>query len=146
MPSRHTHDRLYFLGHDHTPTRLALAEAAVQAASVSVQMRAKRIWLARKIFIEATSTMTPLWLNWQLLTSTLPNDAGVFELTGNIHRRQGKQEEATRSLERAIELDPAILSLCNSLRSVTIICGATRTKLEYWTARWPSSRRSRIPE
>ena len=28
----HTHDRLYFLGYDHTPARLALAEAAIQAA------------------------------------------------------------------------------------------------------------------
>src|SRR5204863_7340187 len=28
----HTHDRLYFLGYHHTPARLALAEAAVQAA------------------------------------------------------------------------------------------------------------------
>src|SRR5207249_364577 len=27
-----THDRLYFLGRDHTPARLALAEAAVQEA------------------------------------------------------------------------------------------------------------------
>ena len=37
---------------------------------------------------------------------TLPNDAGVFELKGYIQRRQGKQEEAVRSLERAIDLDP----------------------------------------
>jgi tetratricopeptide (TPR) repeat protein len=27
-----THDLLYFLGHDHTPARLALAEAAIEAA------------------------------------------------------------------------------------------------------------------
>ena len=30
--SHHTHDRLYFLGYDHTPARLALAEAAIEAA------------------------------------------------------------------------------------------------------------------
>jgi Flp pilus assembly protein TadD len=29
---------------------------------------------------------------------TLPNDTGVFELKGYIQRRQGKQEEAVRSL------------------------------------------------
>ncbi len=50
--------------------------------------------------------MTPLWLNWKLLAETLPNDAGVFELKGYIERRQGKQKEAVRSLERAIDLDP----------------------------------------
>ena len=42
----------------------------------------------------------------ELAGQTLPNDAGVFELKGYIQRRQGKQEEAVRSLERAIDLDP----------------------------------------
>ena len=28
----YTHDQLYFLGFDHSPARLALAEAAIQAA------------------------------------------------------------------------------------------------------------------
>ena len=42
----------------------------------------------------------------EVAAQTLPNDAGVFELRGYILRRQGKQEEAVRSLERAIDLDP----------------------------------------
>jgi tetratricopeptide (TPR) repeat protein len=36
----------------------------------------------------------------------LPNNASVFELKGYIERRQGKHEEAVRSLERAIDVDP----------------------------------------
>jgi serine/threonine-protein kinase len=36
----------------------------------------------------------------------LPNDASIFELKGYIERRQGKLEEAVRSLERAMDLDP----------------------------------------
>ncbi len=38
----------------------------------------------------------------------LPNDARLFELTGYIERRRpgGKQEEALRNFERAVELDP----------------------------------------
>ena len=42
----------------------------------------------------------------EVAAKTLPNDASVFELKGYIERRQGKQEEAIRSLERAIDLDP----------------------------------------
>src|SRR5262249_23591472 len=42
----------------------------------------------------------------EVAAKTLPNDADVFELKGYIQRRQGKQEEAVRSLERAIDLDP----------------------------------------
>ena len=30
--SLRTHDRLYFFGYDHTPARLALAEAAIEEA------------------------------------------------------------------------------------------------------------------
>ena len=69
-------------------------------------MRVKHTSHAPKTFIEATSIMTPLWPNWKSLAKTLPNDASVFELKGYIERRQGKQEEAVRSLERAIDLDP----------------------------------------
>ena len=42
----------------------------------------------------------------EVAAKTLPNNASVFELKGYIERRQGKQEEAVRSLERAIDLDP----------------------------------------
>ncbi len=37
---------------------------------------------------------------------TLPNDSRVPELAGYIVRRQGKQEEAVKYLQRALELDP----------------------------------------
>jgi tetratricopeptide (TPR) repeat protein len=36
----------------------------------------------------------------------LPNDSRIFELKGLIERRQGRWEESTRNLERAIDLDP----------------------------------------
>src|SRR5205823_839537 len=42
----------------------------------------------------------------EIARRTLPNDPRVAELTGYIQRRQGKQEEALRSLQRAAELDP----------------------------------------
>ena len=41
-----------------------------------------------------------------IASKSLPNDPKVFELKGYILRRQGKQEEALRNLERASELDP----------------------------------------
>src|SRR5262249_41643988 len=37
---------------------------------------------------------------------SLPNHSGIFELMGYIQRRQGRWEESTRNLERALELDP----------------------------------------
>jgi TolB-like protein/class 3 adenylate cyclase/Flp pilus assembly protein TadD len=102
----HTHDRLYFLGYDHTPARLALAEAAIQAA-FRLRPDAGEAHLARaqnlyRGYLEYDAALAEL----DVAAQTLPNDAGVFELKGYIQRRQGKQEEAVRSLERAIDLDP----------------------------------------
>jgi tetratricopeptide (TPR) repeat protein len=42
----------------------------------------------------------------QCLLDALPNDSRVFLWKGLIERRQGRWEESTGSLERAIELDP----------------------------------------
>jgi TolB-like protein/class 3 adenylate cyclase/Tfp pilus assembly protein PilF len=102
----HTHDRLYFLGYDHTPARLALAEAAIEAA-FRLRPDAGEAHLARaqnlyRGYLDYDAALAEL----EVAGQTLPNDAGVFELRGYIQRRQGKQEEAVHSLEHAIELDP----------------------------------------
>jgi serine/threonine-protein kinase len=102
----HTHDRIYFLGYDHTPARLALAEAAIETA-FRLRPDAGEAQLARaqdlyRGYLEYDAALAEL----EVAGQTLPNNAGVFELRGYIQRRQGKQEEAVRSLERAIELDP----------------------------------------
>ena len=102
----HTHDRLYFLGYDHTPGRLVLAEEAVQAA-FHLRPDAGEAHLARaqnlyRGYLDYDGALAEL----EVAAQTLPNDAGVFELKGYILRRQGKQEEAVRSLEHAIDLDP----------------------------------------
>jgi TolB-like protein/Tfp pilus assembly protein PilF len=102
----HTHDRLYFLGYDHTPARLALAERAIEAA-FRLRPNSGEAHLARaqnlyRGYLDYDGALAEL----ELAGQSLPNDAGVFELKGYIQRRQGKQEEAVRSLERAIDLDP----------------------------------------
>ena len=101
-----THDRLYFFGDDHTPARLALAEAAIEAA-FRLRPDAGEAHLARaqnlyRGYLDYDAALAEL----EVAAKTLPNDAGVFELRGYIQRRQGKQQEAVRSLERAIDLDP----------------------------------------
>jgi serine/threonine protein kinase/tetratricopeptide (TPR) repeat protein len=101
-----THDRIYFFGDDHTPARLALAEAAIEAA-FRLRPDAGEAHLARaqnlyRGYLDYDGALAEL----EIAAKTLPNDAGVFELKGYIERRQGKQEEAVRSLERAVDLDP----------------------------------------
>src|SRR5437868_13023599 len=100
------HAEMYWQGHDHTPARLDLANAAVQTA-LRLQPDAGEAHLALADYYYHGSR--DYWrARTELATArrTLPNNAEVFEYTGYIDRREGHWEEATRNLERALELDP----------------------------------------
>ena len=106
----YTHDQLYFLGHDHTTARLALAEAAIQAA-FRLRPNAGEAHLARaenlyRGYLDYDGALAEL----EVARHTLPNDSQLFELKGYIQRRQGRWEESTQNLERAADLDPRNLS------------------------------------
>jgi len=101
------HGQLYAtFGTDHTPARLALAEAALQAAT-RLRPDAGETHLARANYLyyglrDYDGALAEL----EIARRALPNDLRLFELTGYILRRRGRQEEGLRNLERAVELDP----------------------------------------
>jgi TolB-like protein/Flp pilus assembly protein TadD len=102
----HTHGLLYLLGVDHTPERLALMETAVQQA-FRLRPDAGEAHLARAEnlyfgYLDYDGALAEL----ELARRSLPNNPQVFAVQGYIQRRQGRWEESTRNLERAIELDP----------------------------------------
>ena len=101
------HDGLYSTGYDHTSARLALADAAIEAAS-RLRPNAGETHLARaRNIYQGYRDYNGALAELELARQALPNDSRVFELTGYIQRRQpGRYEESTRTLERAIELDP----------------------------------------
>src|SRR5437868_6111238 len=101
------HEDLYAVsGVDHTPARLALAEAAVQAAT-KLRPDAAETHLARAQYLyfgprDYAGALAEL----EVARRALPNDPRLFELTGYILRRRGQQEEGLHNLEHAVELDP----------------------------------------
>jgi TolB-like protein/class 3 adenylate cyclase/Flp pilus assembly protein TadD len=100
------HDNRYWQGHDHTPGRLDLANAAVQTA-LRLQPDAGEAHLAlADYYYHGFRDYERARSELAIARRTLPNNAEVFEYTGYIDRREGHWEEATRSLERALELDP----------------------------------------
>ena len=102
----YAHDALYFFGDDHTSARLALAEAALQAAS-RLRPDAGETHLARgQNLYWAYGDYDGALAELEVARQTLPNDARIFGWTGLIQRRQGHWEESTRNLERAVELNP----------------------------------------
>src|SRR5438093_8435812 len=85
----YAHDALYFFGLDHTSARLALAEAALQAAS-RLRPDAGETHLARGQnlywgYLDYDGALAEL----EVARQTLPNDARIFRWTGLIQRRQG---------------------------------------------------------
>src|SRR6266513_828573 len=100
----YAHEQLYAVsGVDHTPARLALAEAAVQAATrlrpdaaETHLSRAQYLYFGLRDYAGALAEL-------EIARRALPNDPRLFELTGYILRRRGQQEEGLRNLQRAAE-------------------------------------------
>ena len=102
----YAHGYAYSVIGDHTPARLALAEAALQAvtrlrpvAGETHLARANYLYLCLRDYNDALAEL-------EVARRSLPNDPRLFELTGYILRRRGQQEEGVRNLERSVELDP----------------------------------------
>src|SRR5205814_7038324 len=100
------HDAMYFAGYDHTPARLAFAEAAIDAA-FRLRPDAGEAHLARALnlylgYLDYDSALAEI----EVAGQTLPNNPRIFEFKGYIERRQGRWEESTQNLQRVIELDP----------------------------------------
>jgi serine/threonine protein kinase len=101
------HEFLYAAsGRDHTPARLALAEAALQAATrlrpdaaETLLAHANYLYYGRRDYAGALAELARV-------RGALPNDPRIFALTGYILRRRGDQEGGLRNLQRAAELDP----------------------------------------
>ena len=99
-------DLLYFLGEDHTPARLALAETAIQAA-FRLRPNAGEAHLAHAghLFRRNLDYQRAL-AELEIARQTLPGDPRIFELKGHIERRQGNSTKSVQSFEQAIDLDP----------------------------------------
>ncbi len=100
------HSQIYWEGFDHTSARLELVNAAVQTA-LRLQPEAGEAHLAlADYYYHGFRDYGRARSELAIARRTLPNDADVFKYTGYIDRREGRSEDATRSLERALDLDP----------------------------------------
>jgi TolB-like protein/Tfp pilus assembly protein PilF len=102
----HAHDQMYLREFDHTQDRLDLANAAIQSV---MRLRpdsgeahlalAKHLYWGYRDYDRARQELAAA-------RRALPNDPLPFLLTGYIDRREGRWDQATRNMERAVELDP----------------------------------------
>ena len=119
----YAHEFLYTVKGDHTPARLALAEAALQAAT-RLRPDAAETHLARAQYLyyglrDYAGALAEL----EIARRGLPNDPRLFELTGYILRRRGQQEEGLQNLQRAVELDPRNFSTLQQIAASYVSLG-----------------------
>ena len=109
------HDQIYSNYSDHTPARLALAEAALQRmtelrsnAPETHSIRASHLYAAYRDYNGALREV-------EAARPGLPNNSGLYAMIGFVKRRQGKWEEGITGLKRAIALDPLNTYLISQL-------------------------------
>ena len=92
-----------------------MADAAVKTA-IRLRPEAGEAHLARAEFLyRCNLDFDNARAELALAERTLPNNAQVFYLMGNIDRLQGRWNEAARNFEEALELDPGNLFILRRL-------------------------------
>jgi TolB-like protein/Tfp pilus assembly protein PilF len=100
------HDAIYFDEIDYTPARLALARSAIQQA-FRLRPGAGEAHFAQAVHLyRGYRDYDGALAELEVARQTLPNNARIFQMMGNIQRRNGRWEESMQNLERAAELDP----------------------------------------
>jgi tetratricopeptide (TPR) repeat protein len=103
------HDRIYFLGFDHTEARLKLAETAIhsirslhpdagEAGEAHLALAQHLYWVYRD-YDRAQQELAAARI-------TLPNESRIPLMAGYTDRRQGRWEKSLEQMKRALELDP----------------------------------------
>ncbi len=109
------HDRIYFLGFDHTDARLKLSEAAIQtvrrlrpqSGETHLALAQHRYW-AFQDYDQAKEELATA-------RRTLPNESRIPLLSGYIDRRQGHWEKSLEEMKQALELDPRDFSILQQI-------------------------------
>jgi TolB-like protein/tRNA A-37 threonylcarbamoyl transferase component Bud32/Flp pilus assembly protein TadD len=109
------HDRIYFVGFDHTEARLKLAETAIQSIrslrpdSGEVHLAlGQHLYWAYRDYDRARGELAAA-------RRTLPNESRISLMAGYIDRRQGRWEESLEEMKQALELDPRNFSILQQM-------------------------------
>jgi TolB-like protein len=109
------HDRIYFLGFDHTEARLKLAETAIEAirslhpASGEAHLAlAQHLYWVYRDYDRAQHELAAA-------RRTLPNESRIVLMAAYIDRRQGHWEKGLEEMKQALVLDPRNFSILQQI-------------------------------
>jgi TolB-like protein/tRNA A-37 threonylcarbamoyl transferase component Bud32/Tfp pilus assembly protein PilF len=128
------HDVLYSEEVDHTPARLAMAQAAIDSA-FRLKPDSGEAHFAQAVHLyRGYRDYDGALAELEVARQTLPNQARIFKLVGDIQRRHGRWDEAVRNLQRAAELDPRDAETLMDLSNIYDQLGRT-AEAKYWCTR-----------
>jgi serine/threonine protein kinase/tetratricopeptide (TPR) repeat protein len=109
------HDRIYFLGFDHTVARLQLAETAMQSIrGLSPETGETHLAFAQHLYW-AYGDYDRAREELAAARRTLPNESRIPLMFGYIDRRQGLWEKSLEEMNKALELDPHNFSILQQI-------------------------------
>jgi TolB-like protein/tRNA A-37 threonylcarbamoyl transferase component Bud32 len=109
------HDRIYFLGFDHTDARLKSSETALQSIRrLQPQSGETHLALAQHLYW-AYQDYDRAKQELATARQTLPNESRIPLLSGYIDRRQGYWEKSLEEMKQALELDPRNFSILQQI-------------------------------
>ncbi len=109
------HDRIYFLGFDHTEARLQLAETAIQSIRrLSAESGEMHLAFAQHLYW-AYADYDLAQEELAAARRTLPNESRIPLMSGYIYRRQGRWEKSLEKMNKALELDPQNFSILQQI-------------------------------
>jgi serine/threonine-protein kinase len=109
------HDRIYFLGFEHTDARLRLSETAIQSIRrLHPQSGETHLAVAQHLYW-AYADYDRAREELAVARKTLPNESRIPLLTGYIERREGQWEKALGEMNKALELDPRNFSILQQI-------------------------------
>jgi TolB-like protein/class 3 adenylate cyclase/Flp pilus assembly protein TadD len=102
----HAHDQMFQRHLDHTPARLALANAAIETlrrlrpnSGETHLASAKHLYWGYRDYDASRREI-------DAARRSLPNEPTLYLLIGYLNRRQGRWNESIGEMQRAVELDP----------------------------------------
>jgi TolB-like protein/tRNA A-37 threonylcarbamoyl transferase component Bud32 len=109
------HDRIYFLGFDHTAARLKLSETVIQSilrlrpgsGEAHLAVAQHHYW-AYADYNRAKQELV-------LAKQTLPNESRIPLLAAYIDRRQGNWDKSLEEMKQALELNPRDFSILQQI-------------------------------
>jgi len=109
------HDRIFFLGFDHTDARLKLSETVIQSIQRLHPERGETHLALAQHYYYAYRDYDRARQELVLARLPLPNESRIPLLAGYIDRREGRWEKSLEEMTQALELSPRDFSVLQQI-------------------------------